>query len=56
MMEETPFHEWTACEVYGHEFTDGAGERIDHCCDCGEPAVELESMVVGAECDRRPAP
>lgn len=27
---QIPYHEWTPCEVYGHNFVDG------HCIDCGE--------------------
>jgi hypothetical protein len=28
-MTDIPYHEWTSCEVYGHQFVDGT------CTDCG---------------------
>lgn len=36
---DTPYNEWTSCEVYGHAFTDGV------CVDCGVRAPDDDVLI-----------
>ena len=38
-MPDTPFHEWTPCEVHGHRWPDDPEDGTS-CTDCGEPRDE----------------
>lgn len=43
-MFATDFHEWTSCEVHGHDFSDDEGGFTrEHCADCGQENLSLDS-------------
>jgi hypothetical protein len=42
-MENTPFNEWTPCEVHGHSFVEG------RCESCGEVSGETKTVTLTFE-------